>query len=94
VAEGVGVACEEGDAVGTPVGCGVRVGWGVRAGRGVRVECGVPVGDAERLGVADEVGPGLVVAGDWVGTGPGEVEDGPVGGVLPRVAAGGGLNST
>jgi hypothetical protein len=92
VAEGVGVACEEGDAVGTPVGCGVRGGWGVRVGRGVRVECGAPVGDTERVGVADEVGPGMVVADDRVGTGP--VEDCPVAGVLPTVAADGGLNST
>ena len=94
MAEGVGVACEEGDAVGTPVGCGVRVGWGVRVGRGVRVECGVPVGDTERVGVADEVGDGLVVAGDRVGTGPGEVEGCSVAGVLPAGASGTGLNST
>jgi hypothetical protein len=72
----------------------VRVGWGVRVGRGVRVECGVPVEDTERVGVADEVGDGLVVAGDRVGTGPGEVEGCSVAGVLPAGASGTGLNST
>ncbi|HEX9540410.1 MAG TPA: hypothetical protein VGA04_19795 [Streptosporangiaceae bacterium] len=83
MAEGVGVTAEEGDVVGTPVGCGVPAGDTELAG----VVCEVG------LGVARTVGPGVTAGADVAGTGPVEVEGCTVG-VTPTVAGDGGLTST
>jgi hypothetical protein len=53
---------------------------------GDRTGCGVPVGDTELVGV----GVGLVVGGDVVRVGSGEVDGCPVVEELPAGAVGGG----
>jgi hypothetical protein len=71
-------------------GAGVTTGEGEFAGTGA--EC-VPAGDAGLGGLVSAVGLSVVVGGDVVGAGAGEAEDGVVAGVMPMVAAGGGLMS-
>ena len=58
---------------------------------GERTGCGVPVGDTELVGVG--VGVGLVVGGDVVRVGSGEVDGCPVVEELPAGVVGGGLTS-
>jgi hypothetical protein len=80
----------------------VAEGVGVATADGVAVGeltgCGVPVGDPELVGLAFGVGVGVVVGGDVVRAGAGEVEvevEGcPVVEGLPTVAVCAGLTST
>jgi hypothetical protein len=58
---------------------------------GERTGCGVPVGDTELVGVG--VAVGVVVGGDVVRAGSGEVDDCPVGEGVPAVVVCGGLTS-
>ena len=75
-------------------GVGVATADGVAVGELPRR--GVPVGDPELVGLAFGVGVGVVVGGDVVRAGAGEVEvEGcPVVEGLPTVAVGAGLTST
>lgn len=61
---------------------------------GERTGCGVPVGDTELVGVGVGVAVGVVVGGDAVRAGSGEVDGCPVVEELPAGMVGGGLKST